>query len=207
MNHSEDQLRVMINRIPALAWSCLPDGTPEFLNQRWLDYTGLSMEQALEWGWKGTIHPDDLGKVVNTWQGLLASGEPVEVEARMRRFDAEYRWFLFRAEPVRGDEGEIARWYGTNTDIDDLKRAKEKLQHVESDLRNVIDTIPTMAWTALPDGSVDFVSRSWLEYTGFSMEDWLGKGWRTVAHPEDLDRTATRWQAALASGEPYECEV
>lgn len=103
MNHSQDQLRVMIDRIPALARSCLPDGTTEFLNQRWLDYTGLSMEQALEWGWKGTIHPDDLGKVVNTWQGLLASGEPVEVEARMRRFDAEYRWFLFRAEPVRGD--------------------------------------------------------------------------------------------------------
>jgi PAS domain S-box-containing protein len=207
VNYSQDQLRMMIDKIPALAWSCLPDGTTEFLNLRWLDYTGLSMEQALECGWKGPIHPDDLGKLTDTWQRLLASGESVEVEARMRRFDTEYRWFLLRAESMRGEQGEVVRWYGTSTDIHDLKRAKEKLQHVESDLRVVIDTIPTMAWTAQPDGSVDFVSRPWLEYTGFSMEDWLGKGWRTVAHPEDLNRTAEKWQAALATGEPYECEV
>jgi PAS domain S-box-containing protein len=81
------------------------------------------------------------------------------------------------------------------------------LQRSEAFLTDVIDTIPTMAWSALPDGSVDFVSRSWLEYTGFSTEDWLGRGWRTIAHPEDLDKTAATWQAALATGEPYECEV
>ena len=89
MNHLEDQLRVMINRIPALAWSCLPDGTPEFLNQRWLDYTGMSSEQALDRGWQGAIHPDDLGKLMGAWQRWLCSGEPGEAEARMRRFDGE----------------------------------------------------------------------------------------------------------------------
>jgi len=171
VNHSQDQLRMMIDKIPALAWSCLPDGTTEFLNQRWLDYTGLSMEQPLDWAWKGTIHPDDLVKLMETWQRPLASGEPGEVEARMQRFDGEYRWLLFRAVPLRGDQGGVVRWYGTNTDIDDLKRAREKLQHVESDLRVVIDTIPTMSWSALPDGCVDFVSQSWLDYTGFSMQD------------------------------------
>ncbi len=86
-------------------------------------------------------------------------------------------------------------------------RLYSDLQHSEQHLRDVIDTIPTMAWSALPDGSVDFVSRSWLDYTGFSLQDWLGTGWKTVAHPEDLDRTAKKWQAALATGEPYECEV
>src|SRR6202795_579906 len=144
---------------------------------------------------------------MDTWQGLLASEEPGEAEARMRRFDAEYRWFLFRTVPLRGDQGEVVRWYGTNTDIDDLKRANEKLQHVEIELQVAIDTIPTLTWTALPDGSVDFVSRSWLDFTGLSMEDWLGSGWRTIAHPEDLDGAGEKWQAALAIGEPYECEV
>jgi formate hydrogenlyase transcriptional activator len=121
---SEDQLRMMIDTMPTLAWSCRPDGTTEFFNQRWLDYTGLSFAEALGSGWKGPIHPDDLGKLMDTWQDLLASGEPGEEEARLRRFDGAYRWFLFRAVPVRDERGRIVRWYGTNTDIEELKRTE-----------------------------------------------------------------------------------
>jgi len=123
MNTSADQLRIMIDTIPTLAWSCRPDGTTEFLNQRWLDYTGLSREEALEWGWKVSIHPDDLGKLMDTWLGLHAAGEPGEEEARLRRADGAYRWFIFRAVPVRDEKGTVVRWYGTNTAIEDLKRA------------------------------------------------------------------------------------
>ena len=124
---SEDILRTMIDKIPTLAWSCWPDGTTEFLNQRWLDYTGLSMEEALGWGWKAVIHAEDLENLMATWLGLLASGEPGQEEARLRRFDGEYRWFLFRAVPVRDVQGKVVRWYGTNTDIEDLKRAESLL--------------------------------------------------------------------------------
>ena len=123
----EDQLRMMIDKIPTLAWSCRLDGATEFLNQRWLDYTGLSLEEALGWGWKVPVHPEDLGKLMDTWRGLLASGEPGEEEARLRRFDGEYRWFLFRAVPVRDERERIVRWYGTNTDIEDLKRIEALL--------------------------------------------------------------------------------
>jgi PAS domain S-box-containing protein len=144
---------MMIDKIPALAWSCLPDGTPEFLNQRWLDYTGLSIEQALDWGWKGTIHPDDLGKVMGTWQGLLSSGEPGDAEARMRRFDGKYHWFLFRAEPVRGDQGQIVRWYGTNTDIEDRKRAEEILQGSDRSARLIADGIAGLVAIMAPNGT------------------------------------------------------
>jgi formate hydrogenlyase transcriptional activator len=114
----------MINKIPALAWSCLPDGTTEFLNERWLAYTGLSKEEACGWGWKTPIHPDDLTKLMETWLRLFATGEPGEEEARIRRFDGEYRWFLIRSEPVYDEHHEIVRWFGTNTDIEDLKRAE-----------------------------------------------------------------------------------
>ena len=132
MQASEDFLRTMIDKIPILAWSCRPDGTAELLNQRWLDYTGLSSEEGRGWGWQAAIHPDDLGKLMATWLGLLASGEPGQEEARLRRFDGEYRWFLFRAVPVRDDQGRIVRWHGTNTDIEHQKRAEAALHWSEA---------------------------------------------------------------------------
>jgi PAS domain S-box-containing protein len=124
---SEAQLRRIIDTIPTLAWCNLPDGSNEFLNQRWHDYTGLSRQEAHGWGWKVAIHPEDLGRLLDKWWELLASGDPGEIEARLRRHDGEYRWFLFRVEPLRDELGEIVRWYGTNTDIDDLKRVESLL--------------------------------------------------------------------------------
>jgi len=128
MNHSEEQLLVMIDGIPTMAWCSLPDGSAEFLNKRWHDYTGLSPEEAHGWGWKATIHPEDLARLMDKWLALLASGEPGEVEARLRRFDGEYCWFLFRAVPNRDEQGKIVRWYGTITDIDKRKQAEDRLQ-------------------------------------------------------------------------------
>jgi PAS domain S-box-containing protein len=124
MDLSEDRYRTMIDAIPTMAWSALPDGSVEFANQRWHDYTGLSAEELRGWEWKVAVHPEDLEKVVDIWQALLASRQPGELEGRVRRFDGEYRWFLFRAEPVLDERGNIVKWYGTNTDIEDLKRAE-----------------------------------------------------------------------------------
>ena len=124
---TEDKFRTMIDAIPTLAWCNLPDGSNEFLNQRWHDYTGLSPEQSNGWGWKIAIHPDDVGGLIDKWQALLASGEPGEIETRLRRYDGEYRWFLFRVEPFRDELGNIVNWYGTNTDIGNLKRAESLL--------------------------------------------------------------------------------
>jgi formate hydrogenlyase transcriptional activator len=132
-HRSGDFLRTMIDQIPTLAWSCLPDGSGEFFNQRWLDYTGLKAEDALGWGWKAAVHPQDLGKLMAVWLGLLASAEPGQAESRLRRFDGEYRWFLFRAEPVRDESGKIVRWCGTNTDIEDRKQAENKLGEAMSE--------------------------------------------------------------------------
>jgi len=134
----ESQLRQFIDTIPTLAWCNLPDGSNEFLNQRWhdyTDYTGLSPEDAHGWGWKATIHPDDLSNLMDKWGILLASGESGEIEARLQRYDGEYHWFLFRIEPLRDEFGSIVRWYGTNTDIEDLKRQRRKGTVVTHDAR------------------------------------------------------------------------
>jgi PAS domain S-box-containing protein len=123
----EDQLRAIIDTIPVLAWSARPEGSAEFFNRRWLDYAGLSVEEARDWGWTAAVHPDDLNRLTDYWRSILASGEPGEIEARLRRFDGEYRWFLFRAEPLRDDLGNIIRWYGTTVDIEERKQAEALL--------------------------------------------------------------------------------
>jgi PAS domain S-box-containing protein len=127
LRRSQDYLRLTIDTIPTFAWCNRPDGSNEFLNQRWLDYTGLSIEAARDWGWKVAIHPEDLPRLLDVWQRLLASGEPGEWEARLRRFDGVYHWFLFRVEPLFDETGNIVKWYGTNTDIDDRKWAEAVL--------------------------------------------------------------------------------
>src|SRR6202795_226621 len=127
LKRSQEYLRLTIDTIPTFAWCNRPDGSNEFLNQRWLDYTGLSIEAARDWGWKVAIHPEDLSRLLDVWHKLLASGEPGELEARLRRFDGVYRWFLFRFEPLFDETGNIVKWYGTNTDIDDRKWAEAVL--------------------------------------------------------------------------------
>ena len=121
----KDQLRLAIDTIPALAWSALPDGSRDFLNQRWLEYSGLSLEEGLGWGWQAAIHPEDRARLVDEWRAALAAGEPLETEERVRRADGEYRWFLLRAVPLRDEKGNIVKWYGTSTDIEDRKQAEE----------------------------------------------------------------------------------
>jgi len=117
-------VRLAVDTIPTLAWSARSDGSADFFNQRWLDYTGLSAEQARDWGWTVALHSDDLDGLVDYWQSVLASGETGEIEARLRRFDGVYRWFLFRATPSFDHDGRVVKWFGTNTDIEDRKRAE-----------------------------------------------------------------------------------
>jgi len=121
-------LRTVIHTIPAMAWSALPDGCVDFLSRHWLDYTGLSPDQALNWGWKVAIHPDDLPGMLKTFEGAVKSGQPFEADGRFRRSDGEFRWFLFRANPLCDESGEVVKWYGTNTDLEDRKRAELELQ-------------------------------------------------------------------------------
>lgn len=122
--YSADELRGFIDSSPALTWSCSSDGSAEFFNQRWLDYTGLSSEEARGWGWTVALHPDDLTALTEYWQSVLASSEAGEIEGRLRRFDGVYRWFLFRATPSFDNDGRVVKWFGTNTDIEDRKRAE-----------------------------------------------------------------------------------
>ncbi len=204
---SEDNLRQVIDTLPTLVWCTRPDGSTEFLNQRWHDYTGFSPEESRIHGWQPTVHPEDLPRVVAKGQELLASGQPGEVEARVRRHDGAFRWFLMRVEPLRDETGKIVRWYGTQTDIDALKQIEEKLRKEDRELRRITDAIPQTIVVLDTNGAPIYANQAMLDYTGLSAEDVLTSGFRErFSHPEGLEKLKEQREAGLARGLPFELE-
>src|ERR1700680_5069876 len=199
-------IRLVVDTIPTLAWSAGPDGSADFFNQRWLDYTGLSAKQALGSRWEVAIHPDALPRILETFRDALNSVKPYEVEGRFRRFDGEFRWFLFRASPLCDESGKVVKWYGANTDIEDRKRAEDALRSHEQNLRLLVDTIPGHIVTTTPTGEIELLNRRVLEYFDKTSEELVN--WRSsdAIHPDDLALTIAAWTRAIQTGEPYERE-
>ena len=134
LGQSEDSLRLIIDTIPTMTWTLRPDGAVDFVNQRWLDYTGLSLEEEIEKP-TGVVHPEDLPRVMQKWLCDMAAGEPSEDEMRLRQANGEYRWFLVRTVPLRDELGTIVKWFGTSTEIEDRKKAEDALQVSLAELR------------------------------------------------------------------------
>ncbi len=197
----ERDLSSIINTIPIFAWSTLPDGFCDFLNQRWLDYAGLTLDQARGWGWAAAIHPDDAKGLVEYWQAALASGQLVDVEARMRRFDGKYRWFLFRASPLRDAAGNIVKWYGTNTDIDDRKRAEEEIQARERRFRMILDGLPAFVTLMGPSGEAEFANRTALDYFDTTLEELISRPSGSTLHPEERQTVLAAFRQSIETAQ------
>jgi formate hydrogenlyase transcriptional activator len=207
LKNSERKLRQVIDTIPTLAWSILPDGSNEFLNRRWHEYTGLSPEESHGSGWQSAIHPEDRAPLLEKWQGLLSSGEPGEIEARLRRYDGVFRWFLMRVEPLRDETDKIVKWYGTCTDIETLKETEAKLREDERELRRITDVIPQAIVVQDPSGVPIYANQTTLDYTGLKAEDVIAPLFRErIFHPDDLERLREVRKAALARRLPFEIE-
>jgi PAS domain S-box-containing protein len=196
----------MCDTIPMLAWSARADGAAESFNQRWLDYTGLAIEQAREWGWTVAVHPEDLTGLVEYWRSVLAARQPGEIEARLRRFDGVHRWFLFRATPSFDADGTLT-WLGTNTDIEDRKRAERLLQQSEDRFRLIVDSIPGFVCTLNAAGEVELLNRQLLDYFGKTVDELKHWAMSDAVHPEDLPRAIAAWRRAIDTGQPYDLEL
>src|SRR6266849_3792256 len=201
------RLQTLIDTVPSFLWTSFPDGSKEFLNKRWYEYTGLTQEQGKGWGWKVVVHPDDLDRLIREWLALLNDHKPGELETRIRRYDGEYRWFLIRVLPEFDAEGNVVRWFGSDTDIEDRKRAETKLLEDERELRRITDAIPDTIVVLDSKGHPLYANQAMLDHTGLTMQDVLTSDFRArIYHPEDLERALKDREGGLARGLPFEIE-
>src|SRR6202795_3234109 len=205
LRRSERDLHSIIETIPAMVWSAGPDVTVDFFTPRCLDYTSLSPDQSRDWRWTAAIHPDDMSRLTDAWQSILVSGEPGETEARLRRFDGAYRWFLFRANPLRDESGKIVKWYGTNVDIEDRKRAAEELRRSEFYLAEGQRLAHMGSWAFDPDG-FDYWSPELFRMHGLdpagkppSVQEYLDR-----VHPHDRESMADLIKGVLAKTSTFD---
>jgi PAS domain S-box-containing protein len=215
----ENELRPVVDALPGLVWTALPDGRIDFLNQRWCEYSGLSVDEAYGRGWQAAIHPEDLPELLERWRSILASGEPNEMqagemEARLRRFDGEYRWFLFRTCPLVDASGQVVKWCGISTDMEERRRAEEAVRapwwlrssERERHFRSIGDSIPALGALMTPAGEFELVNRQVVEYFGATLEELKGRAIGDSFHPDDRPDVLARWRESVETGHPYDFE-
>jgi PAS domain S-box-containing protein len=202
----ENELPSVVDILPGLVWTALPDGNLDFVNRYWCEYTGLRVDEAYERGWQTAIHPEDLFDMLERWRSIRASGQPGRMEARLRRFDGVYRWFIFVNRPLVGATGRIVKWYGLHTDIEDHRWSEEAQRTREEHYRSIANSIPALIAFMTPAGEVESVNRHVLEYFGTTLEEL--KGWTTgkAVHPDDLPAVLIAWNQAIDTGAPFEIE-
>ena len=157
----------------------------------------------MDWGWKTAIHPEDLPRVLEAFQEYVNSAMPFEVEGRFRRFDGEYRWFLFRGNPLCDESGEVVKWYGTNTDLEDRKRAENALLTSEHNLSVMIDSLPGLITAMNAAGELEFANQQILDFFGRTTAEEL-RDWGPLVHPDDREHVVAMWRRSIETGVPYE---
>ncbi len=206
VRQAEDRTRLIIDTIPIMAWSLRPDGIVDFLNQRWMDYTGLSLEQYVQEP-TGPIHPEDIPRVIEKWLASMAAGESSGDEMRLRRADGDYRWFLVRTVPLLDEQGRIVKWYGTSTDIEDRKRAEEMLRQSESRLAEAQRIAQVGSWDLdLRTGAVTWSDEL---YRIFGLQRGEVRVRDDVTRhvlPEDRAMLERTFQETISTGKPYQVD-
>lgn len=182
---AQSQLHALIEAIPQQVWTARPDGAVDYVNDRILAYFNRTLEHITGWEWKEVIHPDDLPACLEQWERARQTGEPYEIEFRLRRHDGVYLWHIGRALPLRDQDGRIVKWFGTNTDVSSLKRTEQALQKNEEKYRLLYEDNPTMYFTVAPDGLIQSVNRFGAEQLGYSVQELIGKPVISVFHPDD----------------------
>jgi PAS domain S-box-containing protein len=198
----------IIDMIPAMAWSTTADGMLYFANLIFLEYVGLPLSDIAGENFYRLFHPEDLERLGTEWRNIMTSRTAKEVEGRLRRADGEFRWCSLRQKPRHDSEGKVVRWYGVVLDIEDRKQAEDALKETkaalaasEHNLRLIIDSLPVLVWSARPDGSADFVNKSWLDYAGLPPERILDWGFLDLYHPDDIPEMVEIWKRDLENSD------
>ena len=203
---SERQLQLVVDTIPTMVWGSRPDGEIDLCNRPLLEYVGETVEQ-LGRGYLHLLHQEDVTEVMDKWSAALATGKPFESEHRVRGADGVYRWMLVRAAPLCDEQGNVVRWYGASTDIDDRRKAEERIWQDERELRHLVDSVPQHIVILGADGRRLYANRATLDYFGCTLEEFCAADFlRTVSHPDNFEKhQSAREQFSL--GEPFEHEA
>ncbi|WP_207460138.1 PAS domain-containing protein [Azospirillum sp. SYSU D00513] len=194
---SEERFRQLASMAPGIVWYGNPDGTLSYLNEFWFSYTGQTPEEALPTGWASVLHPDDVDDLQAVWAAARASGTVYDTEARLRRHDGTYRWFLIRAEPVRDDQGRVTGWIGNDLDIQDRKVMEEGLRNDRDRMWRLSTDIMLVARF---DGTIESVNPAWTSLFGWTEEDLVGSVFLDLVHPDDVESTMSE-VGSLADGQ------
>ena len=207
---SERQLQLVVDTIPTMVWGARPDGEIDLCNRPLLEYVGETLED-LRRGYSHLLHPEDVTEVMDNWNAALTTRKPFESEHRVRGADGVYRWMLVRAAPLPDEQGNIVRWYGASTDIEDRKRAEEKVSRQQRELRQILDLVPHHIAVAVPDGTLVYGNHVFLDYYGLTTEDLQDSETAELArrftHPDDIEPFLAAWQRGSAGTAPWETEV
>lgn len=201
---SEQRFQTVADTLPAMVWAADAGGSFFYVNRRWSDYTGLSLDQVAGEGWSHAIYEEDREQVVSTWRDALRSGEAFECECRYVASDGSYRWHYVRGVPLRDEQNAISAWYGTSVDIHDRRAAEEARHESEQRLRTLADNMAQLAWMADASGAVFWFNRRWYDFTGTTFAQVQGWSWASVQHPEHGDEVMRRIRTHCSAGEPWE---
>src|SRR5215469_1172134 len=205
---TEFSWRQTVDSIPGLVERISAAGEIEVANRQLLAYFGKTLEDIKNWKTSGIVHPEDLPRAIEMTSNSFAAGEPYEIETRVRRFDGVYRWFQSRGCPLRDAEGRILHWYNLSTDIDDQKRAEERLRQSEEDLRTITDAISQHIVVLAPDGTMLYANRVALDQTGLTIGQMKHREFfAEIFHADDVDRLRAERQQGLSHGAPFELEM
>ena len=207
VEESESRFRLMANAIPEVIWVADVQGQPEFFNKRWEEFSGVPFEvhTAAEVA-AAFLHPDDAPAVLVAFSEAIKTGRLMEVEQRNRSASGEYRWFLNRAAPYRNPQtGEIEKWFGIGTDIDERKKTEQALAESESRFRSMADASPLLIWTIDANGLSAYYNKTFLDFIGVSKDEDIAD-WRKIIHPEDVQSTFDTVNTAIAERRSYSLE-
>jgi formate hydrogenlyase transcriptional activator len=208
LRESEHESRLIVDSIPGMIAVLSPSGELERLSQPVLDFFGRSREEMSQWAVDDTIHPDDRAAYLQNFARAFAAGDPFEYNAvRNRRFDGVYRWLDMRGLPLRDRQGHIVRWYFLITDIDDKKRAEDKIRQSEKEARQLLDLSPLQIAELRPDGARIYNNRAGLDYHGITLEEWQEADLQQLLHPQDATFVAKDLPEKLQTGSPFEYEA
>jgi PAS domain S-box-containing protein len=198
-----NDLSRVVDALPGLVWTALPDGDIDYVNQSWCDYTGIGAEESRGRGWQSAVHTDDLALLLERWPSGVARGLRGDTDARLRRFDGEYRWFVFRASPITDSADQIIGWCGVSSDIEDRRRTEKDLRAIETNFSGWVQSFPGLMVTMSMTGRVEMFSRDVVEYFGKTPQELRDWTMTDAVHPDDIARVVAASADSITTGNAY----